>query len=202
MPTKRTRISRNILPQVSPEKLFFLSDGLFGENLERESYELFLVQGDNNARHALWSEHREEILKAWIIERPGTRPRLWWRYDAPEPERKRLGGIGTPAHEVLNYVPSFNLGISDQWIDGDDVALYNGRMRHAITSERITNNGKWREGNFTGDAIDPSNPPRYESQAAYLARHGLLAAEEKRRLKPADFEPEIVAEPETEEIIQ
>ena len=31
-----------------------------------------------------WVEHREAILSAWIADRPGTRPSIWWRLDAPE----------------------------------------------------------------------------------------------------------------------
>jgi hypothetical protein len=38
--------------------------------------------------------------------------------------------------------------------------------------------------------VDPNDAPRYESQAAYLQRHGLLTASEKRGLKVRDFEPE------------
>jgi hypothetical protein len=38
--------------------------------------------------------------------------------------------------------------------------------------------------------FDPSDPPTYESQAAYLRRLKLLLPGESRRLKPADFEPE------------
>jgi hypothetical protein len=44
----------------------------------------------------------------------------------------------------------------------------------------------------SGVAIDPDNPPIYESQASYLERHGLFLPGERRRLKPADFEPERV----------
>ena len=36
--------------------------------------------------------------------------------------------------------------------------------------------------------IDPRDPPAYESQAAYLRRHGLLAPSESRRLRAADFD--------------
>ena len=54
-------------------------------------------------------------------------------------------------------------------------------------------NCQWREGDFAGKAIDKSNPPRFESQASYLRRLGLLAPGEERRVKPAAFEPEIVS---------
>ena len=32
--------------------------------------------------------------------------------------------------------------------------------------------------------IDPADPPRYESQATYLARYGLLMRGEEKRLPP------------------
>jgi hypothetical protein len=38
-------------------------------------------------------------------------------------------------------------------------------------------------------AVDANHPPIYESEAAYLHRHGLLEADERRRLQPEDFEP-------------
>ena len=41
-------------------------------------------------------------------------------------------------------------------------------------------------------ADDPSNPPAFESEAAYLKRHGLLTPEETRRLRKKDFEPEVI----------
>jgi hypothetical protein len=108
------------------------------------------------------------ILTEHIKDTPGTRPALWWRFDAPrqpvgtfpgcyydgeltEP-RKRTGGTGTPTHEVWCTVPVFSYGISDVWL-----------------------------------GIDENDPPTFESQAAYLKRHGLLLAGEERR---ADFESE------------
>jgi hypothetical protein len=38
--------------------------------------------------------------------------------------------------------------------------------------------------------IDPENPPIFESQAAYLERHGLFLPGERKRLTRRDFEPE------------
>ena len=75
--------------------------------------------------------------------------------------------------------------------------MYNGRQK-TIHGEPITCNGKWFEGNFEGLPPDPNDPPKFESQAAYLKRHGLLEPGEERRLNPADFEPEIITV-ETEE---
>ena len=50
------------------------------------------------------------------------------------------------------------------------------------------------------ESIDRADPPRFESEAAYLARHNLLSTSERRRLTPADFEPEVIAvDPEDDE---
>ena len=35
----------------------------------------------------LWKEYGDEILRWWIKHQPGTRPRCWWRFSAPEPRR-------------------------------------------------------------------------------------------------------------------
>ncbi|HAR38567.1 MAG TPA: hypothetical protein DCS09_08385, partial [Porphyromonadaceae bacterium] len=53
--------------------------------------------------------------------------------------------------------------------------------------------GNNKEGDFAGLAIDPADPPKYESQAAYLRRHGLLTREERAHLgkHPELLEPEM-----------
>jgi hypothetical protein len=35
----------------------------------------------------LWREHCDRVIAEWIVENPGTRPSLWWKYDAPEPRQ-------------------------------------------------------------------------------------------------------------------
>src|SRR5438132_718453 len=59
---------------------------------------------------AFWAEHSERIVADHVAEFPGTRPARWWQREASEP-RKRLGGIGTPASDVLSYKPTFAYGI-------------------------------------------------------------------------------------------
>lgn len=44
------------------------------------------------------------------------------------------------------------------------------------------------------ETIDADDPPRFESQAAYLKRDGLFLPGEEERLTAADFEPEVVDE--------
>jgi hypothetical protein len=134
-------------------------------------WETFALEIDfNNNIEQLWNLHRDVILAEHVKENPGTRPALWWRYDAPRlpvgtfpgwyidgklPQpRKRDGGIGTPAYEVSAIGPSFAYGIPEIWVGTDE-----------------------------------DDPPIFESQAEYLKRHGFLLTGEERR---AEFEPEAV----------
>jgi hypothetical protein len=48
----------------------------YGKNPENDQNLTQLMR-----RH--WREHRSKLLPAWIAERPGTRPRSWWLFDAP-----------------------------------------------------------------------------------------------------------------------
>jgi hypothetical protein len=166
MPRKR-RVSK-AKEQMSGMQWDFLRD----KPLPESNFDAYLLKYDiDNNDEQLWNLHREAILIEHVKENPGTRPALWWEYDAPRlpvgtfrgcwydgklPEpRKRLGGTGTSAHEKLNVVPSFSYGVSNVWV-----------------------------------GIDENDPPTFESQAAYLKRHGLLFAGEKKR---SDFEHEIVS---------
>jgi hypothetical protein len=112
----------------------------------------------------LWLKFGPRELQLWIEKHPGTRPTMWWRFDAPRcaenselPElRHCLGGTGTPASETMAYKPELPLGIPVDW-DVD---------------------------------FDEADPPLYEAQASYLKRHGLLVPGELKRLTKEDFEPE------------
>ena len=82
----------------------------------------------------------------------------------PEP-RQRIGGIGTPSYEVLNVAPSFFKGVSNNFIDENDM--------------------KYPADSFKGKnvfPIDANDPPTFESEAAYLQRHDLLTPQEKKYL--------------------
>jgi hypothetical protein len=174
MPVRRRIDKRR--QDLSEEAQAWLAGDLHGE---------FWIFGTERELAETWAAHRDGVLADWIAEYPGTRPAHWWTYDAPRqplgtfpgvwydgerPEpRLRLGGIGTPAHEVLACVPYFPFGLPASWLTESDVARC-GR----------------------GVAIDADDPPTFESQAAYLQRHGLLLTGEKRRLKAAYFEPERV----------
>jgi hypothetical protein len=104
----------------------------------------------------------------------------------PEP-RNRLGGIGTPASDVLAYKPTFAYGLPTIWITQRDVKYFSGT---AVDIHGAPIGGCLRP--FKGVVIDPEDPPTFESQAAYLKRLGLLLAGEERRLRRGDWDAEII----------
>jgi hypothetical protein len=149
----------------------------------------------------LWPIHGQDIVEGWAVEHPGTRPSCWWRWSAPRLEgetdwdgrnsaerstvpRLRLGGVGDPGLSAGCY-----LGIPNDWIRPFQVGYYNGRARD-IHGKRIGT--EYHDGHFTKRAPDPRDPPRYESQATYLDRRGLLLPGERKRLTEADYAPELV----------
>jgi hypothetical protein len=151
----------------------------------------------------LWDAHGAAVVERWAVEKPGTRPRQWWNFDAPrcdlksystdhtlpdgrrwaEP-RRRLGGTGTPLHEIAAYVPSFSFGIPNTWFELSDkpAGLQRGDLLEAHYAEMARR----------GAPIDPDDPPVFEAQATYLERHGLLLPGERQRLTDEDFTPEKV----------
>lgn len=139
---------------------------------------------DERGEAALWREFSKIVLGLWITDWPGTRPPAWWKFDAPRmapgrwpaawllPEpRQRLGGIGTAAFEVLAVVPAFDRGIPDAWIGRDD---------------------GWQ---LSRELLDPDDAPMFESEAAYLDRHGLFVRSERERLSAEDFAPWRLGDP-------
>jgi len=137
---------------------------------------------------AVWEAHSERIVAEHVTDYPGTRPARWWRYQAPEP-RKRLGGTGTPAFEVLAYKPRYSFGLPVDWITPFQEKYYSGTAVN-IRGEPI---GSLVPTDFKGVAIDPENPPIFESVPAFLKRHKLFLPGEEKRLRKADYEPETVS---------
>lgn len=195
MPTKRRRRTRCLVEQFSPCIRAYLETG-------DHTGELDLFTMHEPEFRAAWVALRENILADWILARPGTRPWAWWAFEAPTAQvfaknrpadgkkvaqRLRLGGVGTPSHEVLNYAPWFRFGLPVSWADAWSVAYYNGRARD-VHGNRIGE--EYHEGDFAAVAPNPNDPPAFESQAAYLDRHGLLTEAERRRLPVDAFTPE------------
>jgi hypothetical protein len=176
---------------LSPAAREFLETGQLAPGATLDDH--LTTRGESLGR--LWRLHRAETLPDFIRAQPGRRPAAWWAVEAPEKARRRLGGVGTPAHEVLASEPVFDSGIPAYWVTAWQVAYYTGRTRD-VHGEPI--GVEYRGSRFRGQAIDPQDPPRYESQASYLKRHRLLGAEERACLTAAAFQPEPV-EPEHEE---
>ena len=131
-----------------------------------------------------WLKVGERITADWIKKHAGTRPYGWYEFDAPRmplgtwpgtfwdgklaDPRLRLGGTGTPDFEGLAFKPSFRFGIPDNWVLPVYVKWYPDKDLKAI---------------------DPSDPPTFESQASYLDRHKLLSDAERESLPGNAFEP-------------
>jgi hypothetical protein len=100
---------------LDPETLRWLLNGERPDN-----FELFLMDGlgdaPNSSLRALWANVGATVIEVYASAHPGRRPWAWWRLAAPE-MRRRLGGRGAPASEVLAYVPTFEHGIPSDWDD-------------------------------------------------------------------------------------
>jgi len=192
MPVNRKKRTRGLRPTVPDSATVrrFLETGE-----EDPGFEIFALRCYEGKLLETWEALRGEILLAWIKKYPCTRPWAWWALDAPRwqdpftdcfyhgtlPEpRRRLGGIGTPSYEVLAYGPRFEYGLPMDWITKWEEDYYNGRAKDIHGNPIGTEH---KEGDFKGKAIDPEDPPRFESEAAYLERHGLLSPAELRYLE-------------------
>jgi hypothetical protein len=94
MGTNRTRVDRKIRQPIDPSVWHRLTGGLAERPEPFNEDAIFAVEYFDEAERGwrrLWREHGREIVRLWAEHRPGRRPALWWRFDAPEP-RRRLGG--------------------------------------------------------------------------------------------------------------
>ena len=201
----RPRRARTTTPQMSETAWAMLNDLPLPADDGAGGWERYCLEYglglDRPTLLDLWAEFGESIVAEWVVEYPGTRPSCWWQWSAPRADdhchrpggmplpRQRLGGICTPQSEVLNIVPRLHLGLPVDWVTAWEADYYNGRALD-IHGNRIGSD--YKEGNFEGVPPDPNDPPCYESQAAYLRRHGLLLPGERKRLSAQDFQPECV----------
>ena|GEM_PF-1207906 len=186
---------------IEPWIIDFLIHGR-ADNSEVAEVLIFQFSHNYKLQKKVWNDAKVEILKQFIKDYPCQRPWGWWEYEAlKEPvnkwihgrfdsaQRKRLGGIGTPDFEVLAYAPSFEFGLPMGYVNQWQVDYYNGRSKDIHGNPIGT---EYKDGDFKGVAVDPDDPPTFESQASYLDRHGLLSQVEKIYLKkhPELLEPE------------
>jgi hypothetical protein len=133
------------------------------------------VQGEAG----LWEVARDAVVAEWIRRHPGTRPQAWWTFDAPRwadpfddtwfhgtlPEpRKRTGGTGDPAYECMAYVPGFRHGVPSSWLTERQAGMMEAPYNRVHDRPAVP--------------VDPDDPPTFETEREYLARHGLLWAVE------------------------
>lgn len=82
MPTKRKPITR--APASIPAGLWaWLTDQPIDPDHNEGILQVYRCEPAE-----LWRAHRSRVLAWWIGKHPGTRPELWWRFDAPG-ERRR-----------------------------------------------------------------------------------------------------------------
>jgi len=92
MPRKRRVARKRRRTGVEPWELAFARDELDDLHSLPEGANPFQVlelmyadETNEAARRELWERARDTVLPVWLRERPGTRPSLWWQFDAPEP---------------------------------------------------------------------------------------------------------------------
>lgn len=163
MPTNRKRALRRREVDIDPGLLAWFKDAAPC----RPALVFFMQEGE---LQKAWDAARDAVLDEWTQTNPGTRPVHWWLFDAPE-QRQRIGGKGTPCHEVLADAPSFNLGIPTCWVSD-----------------------KWITDRVKAELYDPTDPPKYESQAAFLKRHNLFLSDEEKRLSDDDYAPDTLTQ--------
>lgn len=176
---KRRRVPSELVVRDSDIVKQYLRDGRYPS--EGDAF-LELLGVPTEALAVAWKALRRELLPAWIAAAPGTRPWGWWQFEAPEP-RRRLGGTG----DVFS-AGKLQWGLETDWTSAEQVELYTGCLRH-VDGHLLT---EFAVPGFDKVAVDPRDPPRHESQAAYLSRLGLLTAKERRRIPAAAFEPDVL----------
>ena len=139
-------------------------------------------EDDEDARRAMWFEHRDELLAYWIQDParwkrpsgmsaidhpepggPGTRPWAWWRYEAPEMRRPIKGTLPDRLMIAGSGKPGLVWAARPKGCDDKD----------------------WREATYYGGPhyLGGDVPWVYEAESDYLARLGLLTDAERRWLR-------------------
>jgi len=72
----------------------------------------------------IWDAHRAAVLAEWIEERPGSRPKCWWTFDAP-PAARRRRDAGDSQAEILDELDMLTDGerahlATHGWPDPED----------------------------------------------------------------------------------
>lgn len=181
MPTKRSRVNRGRIPDVPAEILARFR----GEDFPAAGNKFVYSHMADTVYAGHWREHGDDITAEWASSMPGTRPPAWWQYSAPRqplgtypgwwidgklPDpRRRVSGRGSLCSDHLAHSPAFYCGLPLHWLSDSDIRLF--------------------KLNRKAERFDPTDPPCFESEAAYLRRHDLLLPGESRHLTQRDYAP-------------
>lgn len=115
---------------------------------------------DAEAAKVAWGFFRETLLADWIKQQPGTRPAAWWWWESSGP-RERVDGIQHPFSDRVRRQRIEALP-PECFVRRHANDLSFGVPRVIFTKQEAT--------------------AQYESEAAYLKRHGLLTPAEVTEL--------------------
>jgi hypothetical protein len=126
---------------------------------------------DRDSIKKAWRKHSEEVMADWITKNPCSKPWGWWEFEAPRHD------TGTGAFFEPLPIPRQRIGGQGQmtWEKYPTVVPQ--------FDKGIPSSWAW---------VDSENPPRFESEAAFLLRHDLLTEPGNRFLikHPELLEPE------------
>lgn len=71
-------------------------------------------------------------------DHPGTRPAVWWRFEAEQ--QKLLSGAGVPAWAVLAYGPAYECGLPTLWagFEEDDPPVFESQAEYLRRQNLLT----------------------------------------------------------------
>ncbi len=119
-----------------------------------------------------YERRRHWVTAQFMRQWPGQRSSWWWQLDAPERQRRRVGGVGVARHEwwpTTAATQLFFVGFPMVWLLPRDAHLQRNEPKLVF---------------------DPANPPTYEAEPQFLRRHGLFRRGEERRVPPQLWLPE------------
>lgn len=123
----------------------------------------FAVIDWNRVSQPLWIIYGARITERFAQRTPGTRPSRWWLYTAP-----RIQG------PLLAKFREEGFG---EWVES--YTLWRDRVGGQGTPARCPASRLGLPVAWWADDFDPADPPIFESQAAFLKRHGLLLPGER-----------------------
>jgi hypothetical protein len=83
MGTKRTRTRRESLTLTAEQRDELTTGFQFDPNLKPFKSEA--------AEKKAWNRHKKKLIREWVVQKPGTRPYGYWKWEHPELKLKKVG---------------------------------------------------------------------------------------------------------------